>query len=120
MTNTLADEQILCTFLTANPICQYGADGIEIDPEGNLYVGNFGDGTVYKITFNDDGSVKENKPWARDPANLKSTDGMIMDKNGNLFVADFSANAIAMITSDAKVTRIAQSPDSTGFQRRIR
>lgn len=115
VTNTLTDEQILCTFLTANPICQYGADGIEIDPEGNLYVGNFGDGTVYKIIFNEDGSVKENKPWARDPANLKSTDGMIMDKNGNLFVADFSANAIAMITPDAKVTRIAQSPDSTGF-----
>jgi hypothetical protein len=39
-------------------------------------VGNFGNGAVYKLTFNDDGTVKENKVWARNPVQLKSTDGM--------------------------------------------
>jgi sugar lactone lactonase YvrE len=115
VTNTLADQHILCTFITQNPDCQYGADGIVFDPEGRLYVGNFGDGTVYRIIFDKNGHVLENKPWAWDAAQLQSTDGMIMDDQGNIYVADFSANAIAMITRDAQVTRIAQSPDTDGL-----
>lgn len=92
-TNTLADPHIFLTFITENPKCQYGVDGIVFDHDGNLYVGNFGDGVVHKITFNPDGSVKENRKWACDPANLKSTDGMTIDPYGNIYVADFSANA---------------------------
>jgi len=113
--NTLEDNNILTTFITYNKNCQYGADGIEFDKEGNLYVGNFGDGAVHKITFNYDGSVKQNEVWAKDPLQLQSTDGMIMDDRDNLYIADFSANAVAKVTPDGKVTRIAQSPDSDGF-----
>ena len=43
-TNTLADPHIFLTFITENPKCQYGVDGIVFDHDGNLYVGNFGDG----------------------------------------------------------------------------
>lgn len=114
-TNTLADADIFLTFITENPKCQYGVDGIVFDCEGNLYIGNFGDGAVHKITFNPDGSVKENKLWAKDSENLKSTDGMTIDKYGNIYVADFSANAIAKIDPEGKVSRIAVSPDSDGF-----
>ena len=81
--------------MTQNPDCQYGADGIVFDRDGNLYVGNFGDGAVYRITFNEDGSLKENKLFAQDPDNLQSTDG-------------------ARITPEGKVERIAQSPDCSG------
>ena len=115
ITNTLEDKNILTTFVTQNPTCQYGADGIEFDAAGNLYVGNFGDGAVHRITFHADGSVKENAVWARDPAELKSTDGIVRDEQGNFYVADFSANAIAKITPEGKVTRIAQSPDTDGL-----
>lgn len=115
VTNTLEDKNILTTFLTLNKDIQYGVDGIEFDKAGNLYVGNFGDGAVHKITFNDDGTVKENKVWAKDPAQLTSTDGMIIDAEGNLFIADFCANAVAKVTPDGKVIRIAQSPDTDGF-----
>ena len=114
-TNTLDDKEIFLTFITENPKCQYGVDGIIFDHEGNLYVGNFGDGAVHKITFNEDGSVKENKIWAKDPENLKSTDGMTIDQYGNIYVADFSANAIARITPDGTVKRMAVSPDCDGF-----
>ena len=48
----LADPHIFLTFITENPKCQYGVDGIVFDHDGNLYVGNFGDGVVHKITFN--------------------------------------------------------------------
>ena len=115
VTNTLEDEHILTTFLTINPACQYGADGIVFDKQGNLYVGNFGDGAVHRITMGADGSVKENAVWAKDESQLTSTDGLCVDDDGNIYVADFCANAIARITPDAKVTRIAQSPDCDGF-----
>ena len=114
ITNTLEDPNVFATFVTQNPDCQYGADGIVFDEAGNLYVGNFGDGAVYRITFNEDGSLKENKVFAQDPKQLQSTDGMFFDEKGNLYIADFSANAIAMVTPEGKVERIAQSPDCTG------
>ncbi|MEG1858196.1 MAG: phage head-tail adapter protein [Pseudoflavonifractor sp.] len=114
-TNTLADPDIFLTFITENPDCQYGVDGIVFDRAGNLYVGNFGDGVVHKITLNPDGSVKENLKWACDPANLKSTDGMTIDGYGNIYVADFSANAIGRIDPTGKITRMAVSPDTDGF-----
>jgi DNA-binding beta-propeller fold protein YncE len=115
ITNTLGDPNIFTTFLTHNRSIQYGADGIEFDKFGNLYVGNFGDGAVHKITFADDGTARNNTVWAKDPAQLKSTDGMIIDSEGAIYVADFCANAVARISPNGKVTRIAQSPDTDGL-----
>ena len=46
---------------------------------------------------------------------MKSTDGMMMDAKGNIYLDDFCANAIAKITPDGNVKRIAQSPDTDGF-----
>jgi sugar lactone lactonase YvrE len=112
--NTLDDKNILTTVITENKDVQYGLDGIVFDKFGNLYVGNFGDGAVHRIDFNSDGSVKENKVWAKDPALLSTTDGMCVDDNGNIYVADFSPNAVAKIDPAGKVSRIAQSPDSNG------
>lgn len=113
--NLLTDKNILTTFITNNPDCQYGVDGIEIDKEGNLYIGNFGDGEVFKISMNEDGSVKETVLYAKDWSQLESTDGMNFDEKGNLYIADFCANAIAMVKPDGTVKRISQSPDSDGF-----
>jgi sugar lactone lactonase YvrE len=115
VTNTLADENILTTFITQNTECQYGADGIVFDKDGNLYVGNFGDGAVNKIIFNEDGSLRENFVWAKNPDQLQTTDGMIFDEKGNLYIADFSANAIGKVSPDGTVSRYAQSPDTDGF-----
>jgi sugar lactone lactonase YvrE len=113
--NTLEDPHILTTFLTHNPQCQYGADGIAFDRQGRLYVGNFGDGAVHRIEFDERGGVARNEVWARNPEQLQSTDGMIFDEAGNLYIADFSANAIARVTPDGNVERIAQSPDTDGL-----
>ena len=115
ITNTLEDKNILTTFLTLNKECQYGADGIEFDEKGNLYVGNFGDGAVHRITFNSDGTVLDNSVWAKDSKELQTTDGIVRDSKGNFYIADFSANAVAKVTKEGKVTRIAQSPDSDGL-----
>lgn len=115
ITNTLADDHIFTTFITHNEKCQYGADGIVFGADGNLYVGNFGDGAVHRITFNPDGSCSSNTVFAQDAEQLKSTDGMICDEEGNIYIADFSDNAIAKVSPDGKVERIAQSPDCDGL-----
>jgi sugar lactone lactonase YvrE len=115
ITNTYADKNLFCTFLTGNPDCQYGADGIAFNSKGELFVGNFGDGEVYKIIIDDRGHIVENAPFAKDPAQLVSTDGLCVDDDDNIYVADFSYNSIAKITPGGKVERIAQSPDTDGF-----
>ena len=55
--NDLSDKNLFATFVTENPDCQYGADGIVFDREGNLYVGNFGDASINRITFREDGTM---------------------------------------------------------------
>ena len=101
--------------MTQNPDCQYGADGIAFDRDGNLYVGNFGDASINRITFREDGSLLDNQVIAQDFSQLESTDGMVFDEKGNLYIADFNANAIAVMTPDGTLRRVAQSPDSDGL-----
>ena len=115
VSNTAADAELIATVITENPDCQYGLDGIEFDLNGDLLVGNFGDGTVHRISFDTQGNVIGNFVWAQNPAELQSTDGMVIDPDRNLYIADFSANAIARVTPDGAVSRIAQSPDSDGL-----
>lgn len=114
VTNTLEDKNILATFLTQSDTVLYGLDGLLFDLKGNLYVGNFGDGAVTRITFNQDGSIKNSEIFAQDAKNLTTTDGMCIDAEGNIYVADFSRNAIAKISPNGKVQRVAQSPDTNG------
>ena len=115
ITNTLADKNIFATFLTHNPDNQYGVDGIAFDNDGNLLVGNFGDGAVYKITFSEDRSVGSNELWVQDASRLKSTDGMIVDEQGNLYIADFCANAIVKVLPDGTVNVLCQNGDTDGL-----
>ncbi len=115
VTNTLSDPNLLITYVTYNRDYQYGTDGLAFDAQGNLYVGVFGDGAVYKTTFNADESVKQTELWAQNRDELKSTDGMTFDAQGNLYIADFNVNAIVQITPGGVVSRYAQSPDCDGF-----
>lgn len=116
MTNTKEDAaHVLEYFITENPEDQYGLDGIAIDKEGVLYVGNFGDGTIWKVYLNLDGSMRSKELFVKDSKHLKVTDGMTFDDKGNLYIADFSVNAVGKVTPDGKVERMAQSPDSDGL-----
>jgi len=115
ITNTMADPNILAKFITKNPDCQYGVDGLDFDREGNLYVGNFGDGEVWKLTFFEDGMLKDQILFAKDPEELNSTDGFCFDAKGNLYIADFCMNAICCMRQDGTLERIAQSPDCDGL-----
>jgi len=133
VSNTLADPTLITTFVTLNKFTQYGADGIVFDSKGNLYVGNFGDGAIHKITFDAAGKVTGNTIFAKtdldyslDPkmpgflaqatkAKMRTTDGICVDDKDNLYVADFSNNAIAKVTPDGKISVLAQNGDTDGL-----
>ncbi len=111
--NTLKDKNLLATLKTLNPDVQYGADGLVFDSQGNLYVGNFGDATLHKITFDAAGNVASNTRWAKDEC-MKSIDGICVDQSDNIYVADFSNNAICIVSPEGKVRVLAKSPDCDG------
>ena len=132
VTNTLDDKQIIATFRTLNTHCQYGVDGLVFDSKGNLFVGNFGDGALHKITFDADGKVASNTIFAKtdhdytlDPkapgflakatkAKMRTTDGIGIDKDDNIYVADFSNNAVAKVEPCGTITVLAQNGDTDG------
>lgn len=92
-----------------------GADGMTFDGEGNLYAGNFGDGTIYRATFNADGSVKSAGVFLYD-TNLTSCDGILYDKKRNcIFVADMEKNAVKIIwLPEGKLATLWENDDTNG------
>ena len=114
VSNTKNDPNLVLSVLTYNKDCQYGLDGIAFGPDGAMYLGNFGDGSILRVELNDRGKVLSCETWVKDLKNLRTTDGICFDDNGNLYIADFSENAIAVVKPDSRVYRLAQSPDSDG------
>jgi hypothetical protein len=132
VTNTTADKQLIATFVTENPFCQYGADGIVFDSKGNLFVGNFGDGKIYKLVLDKAGKMVDKTVFAKtdfdyslDPkspgflakataAKMRTTDGICVDSQDNIYVADFSNNAVAKVTPNGQISVIAQNGDTDG------
>ena len=129
--NTREDPQLILTLVTQNPFCQYGLDGILFDGKGDLLLGNFGDGTIHRATFDAAGNVTSCKVFAKtdfdysDPSGkdflqratktkMRTTDGMCIDDAGNIYVADFSNNAIAKVSPNGAVSVVRQDPDGNG------
>ena len=82
-----SDPHLIAALKTYNEKIPFGADGATFDDDGNLYIGNFADGTMHKITFDRKGKVTSNTIFAKDPC-MKSTDGICFDSKGNLYVAE--------------------------------
>ena len=115
-TNTLEDKHILCTFITENPaVPVWRGRASYLTGKAGLIIGNFGDGSIHRLTLDDKGGLVSNELWCQDQKNLLTTDGMTIDPYGNIYVADFSANAIGRISPEGVITRIAQSPDCDGL-----
>jgi len=130
VTNTRADKGLLVELKTRNTDCQYGADGLVFDSKGNLYVGNFGDGALHRIAFDESGNVAGHTIFARTDfatpmrqagfkeamvrARMRTTDGICLDGEDNIYVADFSNNAIARVDPGGHITVLAQNGDTDG------
>ena len=89
--------------------------GIAVDPSGNLYVADFANHVIRKITPLGDVTTLagSGSPGATDGtgtgASFKYPTGVAADSSGNVFVADGNNNLIRKITAAGVVTTLAGS-----------
>jgi len=96
-----------------------GANGIAADDDGNVFVCNFGDAVLWKMTFDASRKVKEFKPFVDcKKASVESLDGLQYDaEDGLLWTTDFIGNAVVCVEihgDHAHVNIIAKNPPSDG------
>jgi sugar lactone lactonase YvrE len=108
------DEHLVTSFLTFTDR-GVGANGMAIDSDGTLYVCNFGEASLLKISLDDNGRVTSQKVIAQGQG-MESTDGIkICPKTGEIYVADFDGNAVHKICPETgKVTTIAKNANNSG------
>jgi sugar lactone lactonase YvrE len=94
--------------------------GLTIDPAGNLYVADSGNGAIRKITpagvvttIAGTGSLGFNDGPAAQ-AQFREPYGVALDKSGNIYVADGYNFRIRKISTDGKVSTVAGNGDQGG------
>ncbi len=113
------DPHLIATIKTFNEKIPFGADGATFDEQGNLYIGNFADGTMHKLVFDKEGKVVSNEIFAKAPF-MKSCDGIWYDaRTKKIYVADSLANAVQMVSLDGTVQTLAQDENNNGAGGRL-
>jgi hypothetical protein len=108
------DPHLIATIETHHPDIPFGADGLAFDSLGNLYIGNFADGTVHQLKFDDEGEVVSNEIYAKADFML-SADGLYCDqRTDDIYVADSMANAVQVVLPGGEVQTLARDPESDG------
>jgi len=92
------------TVTAANPVSTFatgfnGPLGLAFDAQGNLYVGNDGDGTVSKVT--PQGQVSTFASGFTNP------DSLAVDAQGNLYVGNDGAGTVSKVTPQGQVSTFA-------------
>ena len=110
----LNDPRLIVKLSTQSKEHFNGANGLDIDAAGNMYVCNFGDGEVHKVTFDAAGKVATQALLAKGHG-MESSDGLHCDPAGNLWVADFLGNAVVRIDSKSgAVAVVVKNGESDG------
>lgn len=107
------DPYLIFTAETTNPQRQVSLDGLAFDKEGNLYVGEFGDATIYKLTIDNNGNIVQDELYVQLPQTT-GIDGMLMDDNDNLYVVGFSSNQLIRVNTNRQFKVLAKYPDNDG------
>jgi sugar lactone lactonase YvrE len=109
-----ADPHFLAAIEVHDASLPLGADGLCFDAAGNLYIGNFADGTVHRFALDSAGKVRSNSVFARDDR-MKSADGLFFDgQTGVIYVADSRANAVQLVLPDGSVRTLVENGDTDG------
>ncbi len=96
--------------------------GLAVDGAGNLYVADFGNSTIRKVTA--DGVVTtlagivgqfNSGNGARNLATFNGPNGVAVDSAGNVYVADSGNSTIRKVTSDGMVTTLAGLAGLSGW-----
>jgi sugar lactone lactonase YvrE len=107
------DPHLIEKFETSGRI-GFSADGLTFDGEGNLYCSIFEDGTIFKTTFNHNGSVNKTSLFAKD-SKMASADGIFWNSADNIiYVADMLNNAVQAIDMNGNVSTVYENGDTDG------
>jgi sugar lactone lactonase YvrE len=107
------DKHLVKVFRSSGRI-GFGADGVTVDGEGNLYTSIIEDGWIYKTRFNDNGEPVDTTLFAKS-ANMASADGGARrEKDNRIYVADMLDNAVHAVDSDGNVQTLHKNPDTDG------
>ncbi|MCR8560942.1 hypothetical protein KXD93_25010 [Mucilaginibacter sp. BJC16-A38] len=92
----------------------YGPSGVAADGSGNIYVADFGNNVIRKITaagvvstFAGNGTAGFVNSTTAASAEFNNPAGVAVDASGNVYVADHGNNAIRKITQAGVVTTLA-------------
>ena len=105
------DAHLFETF-DSNGSLGFGANGLAVDGQGNLYTGIMEDGTIYKSTFNKDSSKLETTLFNE---GLIASDGIQWDSRSNaLYITDLFDNAVYRIDMNGQAKLLAKNGNTDG------
>lgn len=113
------DPHVLAMFTTTvnETGVDNGADGLDYDSKGNFYTGSFGDGKLYKVLLNPDGSFAKQEMLTLTGKQIPCVDGLIIDRaTDKMYLCNSRENSIEIVDlrNGNKVTTLAQNPDTDG------
>ncbi len=120
---TAASHQPSCTFTAAPALCLVGPTSVAVDPAGNLYVADGGDGPyridkaggVTIVAGNGTESYSGDNGPARD-AQLYHPFGLLSDPSGGLYISDTNNNRVRRVDIKGVITTVpgTYSQSATG------
>lgn len=111
-TDTKNSDFHLFEIFTSNGKLKFGANGVTIDGEGNLYTAIMEEGAIHKTTM-DENNEKINTTVFSD--GMIATDGMKWDRRTNkIYIADLFANAVYSIDMNGRRELLVQNGNTNG------
>ena len=90
----------------------FGANGLAVDGQGNLYTGIMEEGTIYKSTFNEDSSKRETTLFNE---GLIASDGIQWDaRTDALYITDLFDNAVYRIDMNGQAKLLTKNGNTDG------
>lgn len=105
------DAHLFETFISSG-VLKFGANGITIAGDGNLYTGIMEDGSVFKTTMDADNNKIATSEFTK---GMIATDGLKWDAKSNKFyITDLFANAVYSIDMQGDLELLAENGNTDG------
>jgi sugar lactone lactonase YvrE len=99
----------------------YWPDGVAVDESGNLYVADYGNDTIRRVTpagvvttMAGQAGLSGSADGTGSAAQFSLPEGVAVDGSGNVYVADSGSHTIRKVTPAGVVTTLAGEPGSWG------
>jgi len=108
-----SDPHLVLRFQSSNRV-GFGADGVTVDAEGNLFTSIIEDGVIYKTAFDDTGRPAATRLFARSSL-MRSADGIVWrESDRKIYVADMLQNAVHTVDREGNVLTLHKNGDTDG------